>query len=94
MLVVVALAFFGCKQMAHIEKDTHEIEPTGIDSAAIAKPRITDTITMVFDTIAPDTTAQFVVDSIASLDSLAVALDTIPTLDSLGYDTLTHKTKK
>ena len=94
MLAVVALAFFGCKQMAHIEKDTHEIEPAGIDSAAIAKPRITDTITMVFDTIATNTTAQFVVDSIASLDSLAVALDTIPTLDSLGYDTLTHKTTR
>ena len=80
--------------MAHIEKDTHQIEPTGIDSAVIAKPRITDTITMVFDTIATDTTAQFVVDSIASLDSLGVALDTIPTLDSLGYDSLTHKTTR
>ena len=88
------MAFFGCKQMAHIEKDTHGIEPIGIDNAVIAKPRITDTITMVFDTIATDTTAQFVVDSIASLDSLAVVLDTIPTLDSLGYDTLTHKTTR
>ena len=68
-----------------------------MDSAAIAKPRITDTITMVFDTVVMDTTAQFVVDSIASSDSLALTLDTIPALDSIGYDTLKHeksRTKK
>ena len=82
--------FFGCRQIAHIEKDTYNTKPVVLDT--VIKERIVDTLTLVLDTIpAVDTIP--VMDSIATMETDSVAPssvnDSIPMVqDSLQTDTL------
>ena len=69
------MAFYGCKQTAHIEANKYDIEPTSVDSTTFVPERIIDTITLVVDTMA---TAQLTLpDTIneAEADTLAMILD-------------------
>lgn len=82
MLAGLAFVLHGCRQLAHIEKDSHETEPHAVDSTALLPEPIIDTITLVFDSI-PD-------DSLAPVhpDTLVLPSDSITHTDSLRYDTL------
>ena len=94
LLAVMVMLFCGCKQLAHTEKDKHEIKPTEIDSTALIQERIVDTITLVSDSIQPDSIAPsfadslaYPFDSIAFDDSLKFHLDSLQ-IDSLRQDTI------
>ena len=84
----MVVLFYGCRQMAHVEKDTHDFEAISIDTAT---PRIVDTIMLmsdtiseaVFDTLNGTQNVWHPSDSIAQ-DSIAVG----QMQDSLRYDTL------
>ena len=92
LLSGLALIFYGCKQMSHIEKDTHDFEAMETDSVFAETPRIIDTIALVLDTIVlPDSIA--VLDSLVETQGFASqTFDSIneaqSTQDSLRYDTL------
>ena len=95
LLAAMVVLFYGCKQLSHAEKDKYDFEPKVVDSTSVVAERIVDTITLVMDSIRPDTVAQhlpdslvFTTDSIASFDSLRL------TADSLQVDSLTHDTLK
>ena len=90
----MVVLLYGCKQLSHAEKDTYDFEPKVVDSMMAPKERIVDTITLVSDTIQPDTIAHFVadslgipLDSIAFSDSLSIPIDSLQ-VDSLHCDTL------
>ncbi len=85
--------FYGCKQLSHIERDNHDFEPPVIDSAEQVAERITDTLTLVFDSIPTDTLV-LPADSLSLSDSLARPVDSLSLPDSLRYDTLTYKTRR
>ena len=94
LLTVLMLLFYGCKQLAHTEKDKHDIKPIEVDSTVLIQERIVDTITLVSDSIQPDTIAlpfadslAFPLDSIAFSDSLKFHIDSLQ-IDSLHQDTL------
>ena len=72
--------FYGCKQMAHIEKDTHDFE--AVDTVAVEKPRIVDTIVVMADSVAmPDT--------LSVLDTLVeTRLIAFPKTDSIQTDSI------
>ena len=72
--------FYGCKQMAHIEKDAHGFE--AVDTVAVEKPRIVDTIVVVADSVAmPDT--------LSVLDTLVeTRLIASPKTDSIQTDSI------
>ena len=72
--------FYGCKQMAHIEKDTHDFE--AVDTVAVEKPRIVDTIVVMADSVAmPDT--------LSVLDTLVeTRLIASPKTDSIQTDSI------
>lgn len=84
----MALLFYGCKQLAHTEKDKHDFEPITVDTTVFdtiqVEERITDTITMVLDSIpVADTIPVF--DTIVGTDSLtmlqdSVVIDTVKTV--------------
>ena len=95
LLTGCVLTFFGCRQMAHIEKNEHDFEPISSDTV-IAKERIVDTITLVSESIYADTVPEVIFDSIPMPDSLDFILDSIPSdsvhaFDSLQHDSLKHK---
>ena len=100
MLAALVMLFCGCKQLAHTEKDKHDLEPMAIDSTALdtlqIQERIVDTITMVLDSIPADTVPQFVTDTLAlTADSLTInIIDSLSPIDSLRHDTLKHKTRR
>ena len=83
----MALLFYGCKQIAHIEKDTRDIESVETDTikASVVVPeRIQDTITLVLDSIiSSDTLPPYFVDSLPWSDSLVFPMDSIVPPDSL-----------
>ena len=72
--------FYGCKQIAHIEKDTFGFE--AVDTVAVEKPRIVDTIVVVADSVAmPDT--------LSVLDTLVeTRLIASPKTDSIQTDSI------
>ena len=76
--------FCGCRQLSHIEKDTHNSEPKENDSVAIQpaidSARITDTLTMILDSIPADTLAHFVTDTLIIADSIYTVTDSINNL--------------
>ncbi len=101
----MVILFYGCKQMAHIEKDTHDFET--IDTTATEKPRITDTIALTMDSIAYDTLPPFTYDSIVTPDTSALPIDSLvpsdtlflptdslPVFDSTRHDTLSRTKPK
>ena len=90
----MVVLFYGCKQLSHTEKDKYDIEQNKVDSVSVAPERIVDTITLVLDSIQPDTITQhfsdsltFPADSIAAFDSLRISTDSLQ-VDSLTNDTL------
>ena len=90
----MVVLLYGCKQLSHAEKDTYGFEPKVVDSVVAPKERIVDTITLVSDSIQPDSIAHFVadslgvpLDSIAFSDSLSIPIDSLQ-VDSLHRDTL------
>ena len=100
LLAVMVVMFYGCKQMAHIEKDNHDFELPGdtltADSVRLPE-RIIDTITFIADTLDEtvfDTIAE--AQNVASLqqqdslsqDSLIAIQPDVPLQDSLSNDTL------
>jgi len=95
-LAVMVVLLYGCKQLSHTEKDNYDFEPIETDSTAFVQERIVDTITLVSDSIPPDTIALPIADSLAiPFDSIAFP-DTLgrPTdslqVDSLRQDTVTQ----
>ena len=95
----MVMLFYGCKQLAHTEKDKHDLEPTAIDSTALdtlqVQERIVDTITLVLDSIPADSVPQFVTDTLApTADSLSINNDSLSPIDSLRHDTLQHKKRR
>ena len=72
--------FYGCKQIAHIEKDTFGFE--AVDTVAVEKPRIVDTIVVMADSVAmPDT--------LSVLDTLVeTRLIASPKTDSIQTDSI------
>ena len=100
LLVGWVSMFCGCKQTAHIEKDTHVFEPETNDSVVATPQRIVDTITLSLDTVAMVDTA-LIMDSIVETQNLASLQDTINAVstethhqDSLPTDTLKPRPKK
>ena len=104
LLVGWVLMFCGCKQMAHVEKDTRVDEPVVSDTVTIQpviEPiRITDTITLL-DTIPADTIVHFVTDTLVVVDSIHIVLDSIadskdyaPIQDSIASDTLAKQSRR
>ena len=100
MLAALVMLFCGCKQLAHTEKDKHDLEPMAIDSTAFdtlqIQERIVDTLTLVLDSIPADTVPQFVTDTLVpTADSLTINInDSLSPIDSLRHDTLKHKTRR
>ena len=101
------MLFCGCKQTAHIEKDTYTVQLEENDSV-VAQPvvepeRIIDTITMVIDTtmlvdtipeaIPTDTTARFLTDTLVAADSIHVALDSTA-VDTIAKDTIVKQPRR
>ena len=80
-----ALLLYGCKQMAHVEKDTHEFGAQSGDTI-IEPVRIVDTIPIVLDTImSPPDTLAIISDSIIGTPFIEPPeLDTIPVSDSIS----------
>ena len=100
--------FYGCKQTAHLEKDTHDFEAIVkdtlpqriVDTISIVmdtfpepQPMFGDTTSVAIDSIATDTLA-FINDSIVPLDSLHLAIDSIVPMDSLRHDSLKRPTSQ
>ena len=98
--------FCGCKQTAHIEKDTYGMQPGGNDTVVaqpVVEPEriidtitlVTDTTTMVMDTIAADlpsdTATLFVADTLVGTDSIHAALDSVA-MDTIAMDTIAKDT--
>ena len=74
LLAALVVLLFGCKQLSHTEKDKHDFEPTAVDTTTKVVERIVDTITLVSDTLQPDSTAFHVVDSLGfPTDSIALS---------------------
>ena len=91
----MVVLLYGCKQLSHAEKDTYGFEPKVVDSVVAPKERIVDTITLVSDTIQPDSIAHFVADSLGvPLDSIAFSDSLSFTVDSLQVDSLHRDTLK
>ena len=97
LLTAMVVLFYGCKQLSHTEKDKYDFEQNKVDSVSVAPERIVDTITLVLDSIQPDTITQhfsdsltFPADSIAAFDSLRISTDSLQ-VDSLMNDTLKQK---
>ncbi len=88
------LSFYGCKQLAHTEKDTYTFKPPTIDSATVVPERIIDTITIVQDSIvATDSVA--VLDTLPISDSISVETQNVASLpDSLPNDTLKPEARR
>ena len=88
-LAVMVVLFYGCKQLSHTEKDKHDFESSTIDSTTVVNERIVDTITLVLDSIQPDTVALSIADSLAfPMDSLAISDSLALSTDSLRVDSL------
>ena len=83
--------FYGCRQTSHIEKHTHDFET--LDTLLVEKPRITDTILVVMDSVVNDTLLPFAFDSIAIPDTLFFPTDSLKS-DSIRHDTLQTQPKK
>ena len=88
------LLLYGCKQMAHVEKDTHDFEPRSGDTLP-ALVRIIDTIPIVADSTGSDAFPDFDADTLVSqadslrmLDTLYFTSDDITLLDSLQHESL------
>lgn len=85
----MVVLFYGCRQMAHVEKDVHDFEALSADSVA---SRIVDTIPVVSDTL--DETVTDTLSDIHNIDyqhndTILVAKDIVSTKqDSVLYDTL------
>ena len=95
MLAAMVVLLFGCKQLSHTEKDKHDFEPTAVDTTTKVVERIVDTITLVSDTLQPDSTAFHVVDSLGfPTDSIALSDSLKLPLDSLQVDTLHNDSLK
>ena len=97
LLAVMVVMFYGCKQMAHIEKDNHdfEIPADTLRTDSIRLPeRIVDTITVVADTLNKtvfDTIAETQQLDSLSQDSLMAMQPNVPLQDSLPNDSLTSE---
>ena len=93
---VMVVLLYGCKQLSHTEKDNYDLESIETDSTAFVQERIVDTITLVSDSIPPDTIALPIADSlaipfdsIAFPDTLGISTDSLQ-VDSLHQDTVTQ----
>jgi lipopolysaccharide assembly outer membrane protein LptD (OstA) len=77
LLVGMVLLFYGCKQNAYIEANTHEPSPAAADSTVYVHERIVDTITLVTDSVMAAQPP--VLDTINAVmtDSLTVGLNSI-----------------
>ena len=62
LVTVLLMVLFGCKQMAHVEQNTHDFEPVETDTVATVEERIVDTIALVLDSI-PATDSVLLADS-------------------------------
>ena len=91
-MTVLLMVLFGCKQMAHIENDTHDFEPVAVDTMTVVEPRIVDTITLVLDSV-PAADTVVVADSIAPVEmdslNLSPVNDSVKMVqDSIQADTM------
>ena len=85
--------FYGCKQLSHTEKNTHDFEQSKADTIVSVKERIVDTITMVFDTPSVDTLTRM--DSINETQTTqSLEMDSINETQNFAslHDTLQNDT--
>ena len=95
LFAVMVVLFYGCKQLSHTEKDSFDFEQNKVDSVAVVPERIVDTITLVLDSIQPNTMALSFADSLViPFDSIAVPDSLKLSTDSLQVDTLLRDTLK
>ena len=94
------MAFYGCKQTAHIEKDKHNFEQVASDSTAFdtikVAERITDTLSLDVDSTSM--AQDVIMDTIngALADTLGNALDSIVDTQNIEYqdDTIANDSLK
>ena len=100
LLVGMVLSFYGCKQLSHTEKDKYNFEQivdsTALDTIKVVE-RITDTITLVVDSISSAQDVMVDTTNAAMADTLAMVSDSISeaqSIASLQQDTTANDSLK